>query len=79
MSTMLGNRKLVIDTGCGMLNELDALANDKFSIFKDENIQKIFGVKSYPTTVVIHKGKILATLVGYNEENTKLLKKLLEK
>ena len=44
-----------------------------------ENIQKIFGVKSYPTTVVIHKGKILSTLVGYNEENTKQLKKLLEK
>jgi hypothetical protein len=32
---MLGNRKLVIDTGCGMLNELDALANDKFSIFQE--------------------------------------------
>jgi thiol-disulfide isomerase/thioredoxin len=45
-----------------------------------ENIQKIFGVKSYPTTVVLGKqGKILATLVGYNEENTKQLKKLLEK
>jgi thiol-disulfide isomerase/thioredoxin len=51
------------------------------TIYSDpvENIQKIFGVKSYPTTVVIHKGKILATLVGYNEENTKLLRKLLEK
>ncbi len=45
-----------------------------------ENIQKIFGVKSYPTTVVLGKqGKILATLIGYNEENTKQLKKLLEK
>jgi thiol-disulfide isomerase/thioredoxin len=44
-----------------------------------ENIQKIFGVKSYPTTVVIHKGKILSTLVGFNDENTKLLRKLLEK
>ena len=51
------------------------------TIYSDpvENIQKIFGVKSYPTTVVIHKGKILSTLVGYNEENTKLLRKLLEK
>jgi thiol-disulfide isomerase/thioredoxin len=45
-----------------------------------ENIQKIFGVKSYPTTVVLGKQvKILATLVGYNEENTKQLRKLLEK
>jgi thiol-disulfide isomerase/thioredoxin len=45
-----------------------------------ENIQKIFGVKSYPTTVVLGKqGKVLATLIGYNEENTKQLKKLLEK
>ncbi len=45
-----------------------------------ENIQKIFGVKSYPTTIVLGKqGKILATLIGYNEENTKQLKKLLEK
>lgn len=44
-----------------------------------ENIQKIFGVKSYPTTIVIQKGKIISTLVGYNEENNKLLNKLLEK
>ncbi len=51
------------------------------TIYSDpvENIQKIFGVKSYPTTVVIQKGKILSTLVGYNEENTKLLRKFLEK
>ena len=45
-----------------------------------ENIQKIFGVKSYPTTVVLGKqGKVIATLIGYNEENIKQLKKLLEK
>jgi hypothetical protein len=45
-----------------------------------ENIQKIFGMKSYPTTVVLEKQrKFLATLVGYNEESTKQLKKLLEK
>ena len=54
----------------------------QFPMFFDpvENIQKIFGMKSYPTTVVLEKQrKFLATLVGYNEENTKQLKKLLEK
>jgi hypothetical protein len=32
---MLGNRKLVLDTGCGIRDELDALADDKFSIFQE--------------------------------------------
>ena len=35
---MLGNRKLILDTGCGILNELDALADDKFSIFKEHTL-----------------------------------------
>lgn len=35
---MLGNRKLVIDVGCGILNELDALADDKFSNFQEHTL-----------------------------------------
>ena len=35
---MLGNRKLILDTGCGILNELDALVDDKFSTFQEHTL-----------------------------------------
>ena len=35
---MLGNRKLIIDTGCGIHNELDVYADGKFSIFQEHTL-----------------------------------------
>jgi len=35
---MLGNRKLIIDTGCGIHNELDAYADGKFSFFQEHKL-----------------------------------------
>jgi len=35
---MLGNRKLIIDTGCGIHNELAVYADDQFSIFQEHTL-----------------------------------------
>jgi hypothetical protein len=35
---MLGNRKLIIDTGCGIHDELAVYADDKFSIFQEHTL-----------------------------------------